>query len=293
MHHRPGPVRGKNYNALLRAITRDDPPSITDFAAGDDDLWRVLERGLRKEKMQRWSSMWEFGEALALWLYEQGVREDICANSLRKSWLESGISGVQVDLESEAPPPASRGSSTLTGSTAPEALPIQISDSDFPPSRPAIRGATLDGTDSAPFEKTGSGRAWLRIALPVAALLGVGALGWFAFRRPTSPPVEAAAGSAPAATEELGEVTEPAVTEPTVAEPAPPPSASATMGEGPQQPETSKPASRGFRGWRPSSKVSAPAPSAAPEPAAPKPAAPKPKPSPSKKPAAKERDFGF
>jgi hypothetical protein len=48
--------------------------------------------------------MRDFGEALALWLFDRGVREDICAASLRTAWLEAPRSGVKVELpETERP----------------------------------------------------------------------------------------------------------------------------------------------------------------------------------------------
>jgi len=40
--------------------------------------------------------MWELGESLALWLFEQGVDVDACSRSLREGWLERGLSGVRM-----------------------------------------------------------------------------------------------------------------------------------------------------------------------------------------------------
>jgi len=94
------PFAGKNYNSLLGAIIHDHPTPILEYAAGDDQLWRVLERGLRKRAGERWETMRVMGEALALWLYERGVREDACAVSLKTSWLDSGLSGVRIEVAS-------------------------------------------------------------------------------------------------------------------------------------------------------------------------------------------------
>jgi eukaryotic-like serine/threonine-protein kinase len=115
------PFNGANYNALLRAIINDKPPSIVSHAAGDQQLWQIIERGLRKNVGQRWDTMRVLGEALALWLYERGVREDVCAASLKTAWLESGLSGVRIEVGSEpnistaqdrATPPAPAPSTT-------------------------------------------------------------------------------------------------------------------------------------------------------------------------------------
>src|SRR5450432_2635413 len=94
-----------NYNALMQAIIHEAPAPTTQFSAGDSDLWRVIERGLQKNPDNRWASMTELGEALALWLYEHGVKEDISANSLRAVWLDGSLSGVRMDLSSPSQRP--------------------------------------------------------------------------------------------------------------------------------------------------------------------------------------------
>jgi hypothetical protein len=45
------------------------------------------------------------GEALALWLYEQGVREDILGSSIKAAWLQSGLGGVKIETASMLPDP--------------------------------------------------------------------------------------------------------------------------------------------------------------------------------------------
>ena len=104
------PFAAKNYNALLRDIIEGRPPRIADQAACDDDLWMIIEAGLRKEKTERWGSMRELGEALALWLYNRGIKEDICASNIRTAWLEAGLSGVKMEL-----PPSVRPLVALRG----------------------------------------------------------------------------------------------------------------------------------------------------------------------------------
>jgi serine/threonine-protein kinase len=83
------PFKGENYNALLYSIIRDEPRPLSDFAAGDTALWTLLQDGLHKAPERRWKSMRALGVALARWLYERGVREDICAASLKTNWLDS------------------------------------------------------------------------------------------------------------------------------------------------------------------------------------------------------------
>ena len=92
------PFQDRNYNALMQAILNDEPVPTTEFAAGDAGLWKLVARGLAKKRDERWSSMTELGEALALWLYEHGVKEDACGNSVRALWLDSALSGVRVEV---------------------------------------------------------------------------------------------------------------------------------------------------------------------------------------------------
>src|SRR5690606_28830450 len=93
-----------NYLAVLRAIVHDEPnPQIRDIAG--DALWLILERGLRKKTHERWDTMRVLGEALALWAYERGVREDILGASIKANWLQSGLGGVKIETASMSPPP--------------------------------------------------------------------------------------------------------------------------------------------------------------------------------------------
>ena len=98
------PFTKSNYNALIQAIINDEPTPMVDHGAGDASLWRVVQRGLAKERDQRWANMTELGEALALWLYEHGIKEDLSGNSIRAVWLDGALSGVRSDVLSTAPP---------------------------------------------------------------------------------------------------------------------------------------------------------------------------------------------
>jgi serine/threonine-protein kinase len=102
--HRPFAREAGNYLAVLRAISQDAAASIRNFGAGDDALWLIIERGLKKRAADRWGSMRELGEALALWLYEQGTREDMVGASLKTTWLQAGLDGVKIEAPSMYPP---------------------------------------------------------------------------------------------------------------------------------------------------------------------------------------------
>jgi serine/threonine-protein kinase len=99
------PFAGANYNALIRSILRDTPHPLSEHAAGDPALWVIIERCLKKNREERWASMWELGEALALWLFERDVRVDAAGRSLKHGWLDGTITGVQILVTSNRPDP--------------------------------------------------------------------------------------------------------------------------------------------------------------------------------------------
>jgi serine/threonine-protein kinase len=91
------PFHGANYNALLMSILKDAPAPITTYGYGDAELWRILQRGLSRDRDKRWASMGELGRALATWLHARGVHADITCRSLEDVWLDPRAA-------SEAPP---------------------------------------------------------------------------------------------------------------------------------------------------------------------------------------------
>jgi serine/threonine-protein kinase len=97
------PHQKSNYNALMQAIIHEEPQPMTEFPGGDASLWELVARGLAKDRDARWQTMAELGEALAFWLYEHGIKEDICGNSIRAVWLDGPTSAIRV--EATEPPP--------------------------------------------------------------------------------------------------------------------------------------------------------------------------------------------
>ena len=97
------PFEASNYNALIRKILREEPKPLAEHGVGDAQFALILARCLKKEPAERWASMWELGEALALWLFERGVRVDAAARSIKHDWLESGVTGLQILVTSEMP----------------------------------------------------------------------------------------------------------------------------------------------------------------------------------------------
>jgi serine/threonine-protein kinase len=78
------------------AIMEGKPKPLSDHQIDEPALWSILARGLAKDRSQRWGSMFEFGQALALWLIDQGVTRDICNSSLKPTWLERSADASAV-----------------------------------------------------------------------------------------------------------------------------------------------------------------------------------------------------
>lgn len=121
------PFEGKNYNAVLYSIVANPPTSLVDLGVGDTELWAILERALQKDPDRRWYSMRDFGEALATWLEDHGVTDDITGASLQTTWLQWKKEGDQL---ASAPPTAGPESTSAPPTTAnippPPALPARL-----------------------------------------------------------------------------------------------------------------------------------------------------------------------
>jgi serine/threonine-protein kinase len=179
------PFEGDNYNALLNAIINAEPIPMTSLAAGDADLWRLVASGLRKRPEERWESMRALGEALALWGYERGVREDISAASLRTSWLEADFAEVKVDLASD-PPTASPPTLSPPAPAPAAAAPVAASARE---SQRARRAVTVKVVRSMPPRR----RMWVVAALALLAAVAGSVILVIALRRSSAvePGVEA------------------------------------------------------------------------------------------------------
>jgi len=180
-----------NYNALMQAIIHEPPTATTELSAGDADLWCVIERGLQKKPDNRWASMTELGEALALWLYKHGVKEDISANSLRAVWLDGSLSGVRMDLGSLSPQESSSGRMRVSSTAAPaNETGTRLASTQ----RPTVRAERTAALQSSVTPEVPAKRRW-RVVAPVGVALTLG-LGVGLLLRGGSAPSPAATASA-------------------------------------------------------------------------------------------------
>jgi serine/threonine protein kinase len=168
------PFEGKNYNALLYSIIANPPTPAVDLGGGDADLWAILERGFRKEADQRWFSMRDFGEALAHWLDDRDVHEDITSASLTATWF------TWKKDEDELHHPPAWGEDGARGSQVPGALP------PVPELLPEMRARV----DTIRRARPAPSRGLLTAAL---ALFAVALLGIVLVTQKSPPRVEAAA----------------------------------------------------------------------------------------------------
>jgi serine/threonine protein kinase len=151
------PFAAANYNALMRLIVESKPPTPLELAAADARLSAIIEQGMAKDREQRFRSMGEFGRALAYWLVDQGVPEDICGVSLESKWLgrssdpAQGRASMLSSPDMTWPPPYSGVRTTPRPSPGAQTAP-----------------AVVQGSSSLAPKRD---RTWLWVALAVAAAL--------------------------------------------------------------------------------------------------------------------------
>ena len=116
------PFSGKNWHGLMWAIMEGKPKTLAEHGLEEPALWTILQRGLSKEREHRFASMFEFGQALAMWLVEQGVTRDICNSSLKSTWLERSADASPA-LHSFFPSDAPRSSEAKPQANADDAKP--------------------------------------------------------------------------------------------------------------------------------------------------------------------------
>lgn len=90
-----------SYERVLRRIIEEPPRSFAAWGLCEDELWRIVERGLNKNRDARWGSMRELGVALTRWLLARGRATDVTKRSLWSEW------GRAIELLEHEPPSAS------------------------------------------------------------------------------------------------------------------------------------------------------------------------------------------
>jgi serine/threonine-protein kinase len=175
------PFSGSHSGAVLISIFRDTPVPTTALAAGDDELWSIIERGMQKTPDARWDGMRELGSALGAWAVARGIETDASGVSIRRHWL----GGSRGSLSGFTPPTGLQR--TAVGRTQ----AFDESNSGETPD-PSVRSVTRTGPHAlvvAPRTVASHRRSVLiAVGASIAALAAV-----MAFALPRASTVEASA----------------------------------------------------------------------------------------------------
>jgi len=184
------PFVGANWHGLMWSIMEGKPKPLTEHQIEEPALWSILQRGLAKEREDRFGSMFEFGQALAIWLIDQGVTRDICNTGLKATWLErspNSSAAMHSYFPSDAPgssdaQPAVAGPAPAADVTAP-AQPGLLAPNQ---AKAAQQGVLLDsksrirrsfgafGVRKASTMPGNSSKSWIAVGV-VGALLSFSA----------------------------------------------------------------------------------------------------------------------
>jgi serine/threonine-protein kinase len=174
------PFNGENYNALLTSIIEDEPTPTTDFAAGDDALWRIIATGLSKDPKLR-PTMREIGEQLAQWAMDCGADTDLSGVSLSQ-WRGPTSRKPYSMPPSSAPVVITTSQKRKEIATRASLLEIEVHGPTLPgssPSTPPPVGSTRAEWTTPPSGKT---RRGFGLAAVPALVVVVGVFLWFALR---------------------------------------------------------------------------------------------------------------
>ncbi len=173
------PFAAASSSALLVSIALDDPRPFEPNSPEEAELWSIIQRGLVKDREQRFQSMAELGRALAGWLIRQGIHHDACGASLEAKWI--------LRTPELAAPRATLASSPVLVITPPGAAPrvpgspLEVAATHAQPVVNATpRALPADVAERLPSR---SRRGHLGLALVAGVLVVL--IGAFALRTPT------------------------------------------------------------------------------------------------------------
>jgi hypothetical protein len=173
------PFQADSNNALLFAITRNEPKPIADFGVDSPDLWQNLLKVLAKDRDARFANMRELGRAFATYLLSQGIKTDITKAPIAP-WLESRHSQLDASLFPSLSTPASSAPPARAAVT-------QVSGSPIPPPEPVGALQPELGLERASPQEAAENK----LVAPIERSPGVAMR--FSFRRNKRAPAEAAA----------------------------------------------------------------------------------------------------
>jgi serine/threonine-protein kinase len=162
------PFTGANWHGLMWAIMEGKPKSLAEHQIEEPALWAIIQRGLSKEREQRFDSMFELGQTLALWLLDQGVSRDICNTALKTTWLERSPDSSAV-MRSFFP-------SDAPGSS--DAQPALVAADVTAPGGPGLLDAKPPADEPRPSVDSASRIRRTHEAKPISAAPAVSSKAW-------------------------------------------------------------------------------------------------------------------
>lgn len=195
------PFKGPSFSAVLYSIFHRELAPITSIPACDEDLWRIVKKGLAPELGDRWANMRSLGRELAKWAVKHDILIDATGASIERVWLDEQPSS-RKNRASLTGEPSSRPSFQIT------VPPIVEGKVDEEPN-------AYESSPPAPKRR----RAIALIA-PIVAITA--ALGYFIAAGTKARAPSAAVAPPPLASASSSSAEEPKVT-PVATAPAPPP----------------------------------------------------------------------
>jgi serine/threonine-protein kinase len=282
------PFDALNSNALLHAIATQAAPTLAGRGVCDGALSKIIDRGLSKTREERWRHARDLMLALAEWLRQQGVTDDITGLSLR---------GRGVGGRSSLPKALALG-----GEVAPANAKVNPNAATAVGLLRTGRGAEEEAEGADAARDDAAGGAFEAMALGTSPerrtrtllwaglgfiVLALGVLGGVVLRRPPTPRAERAAPVQPAAASAVASGgASPVASDgaskapPAPTRPATPPPARESRAAPPdpaaERPETSAAAKPSGAREKPAGAAAEPRAKPARPKASPKPAAPKP-----------------
>ncbi len=139
------PFLGDTRAEVFAAATKTTPKSLPSLGLGDESLWGIFLKGLAKSPQKRFQTMRELGQAIASWLLQNKISEDITGASLEAGWfresprsfLSSTLPPVRASLI--APPLGTSSSNPALATRGPAAARkgARLSPGAPPPPEPA------------------------------------------------------------------------------------------------------------------------------------------------------------
>jgi serine/threonine-protein kinase len=92
------PFAADNYNAVIFAVVQREPAPLDRLPAADRPLVKIIDRGLRKRREERFQSARELARALSEFLIARGVETDVCGHSLHARLCAAEVTAAPLPL---------------------------------------------------------------------------------------------------------------------------------------------------------------------------------------------------